>query len=159
MTETIIVIIAAVLVLAAIIRVLHVRFVVVRDDGSEFTDAIAEARADEEYVDAITGTHDFSYERLYRHGDRTAAEMMPTAVLRPLPEEPVLVPALRDESPAVDDYITGRAVQIIRLAEEERTEWHWDTLTGEWQPPTELTQSLDFDNWLRELLEDRQVAA
>ena len=148
MTEGIIIAVAAIITLAAISRVLYVRWHADRAD--EFAAADTARISDYEYADAIT--RDFTYERLYRHSDRHPAEAVPTGVLAPLPPVP--------SQPVVeiDEYLTGRAIRIIRRAEEERLEWHWDTLTGTWQPPGRLTQSLDFDNWLRELLEDRVAA-
>jgi hypothetical protein len=156
MTETILICIVLLLALALGVRLEIRRRSRLEDVGDEFADAMSEAMADDAYVEAITGQQPaFTYERLYRtpRDGGPVRETRPTAVLQPLPEPE---PAAAVE---VDEYLTGRAVRIIRRAEEERLEWHWDTLTGTWQPPAELTHSLDFDDWLRGLLEDREEVA
>jgi len=56
---------------------------------------------------------------------------------------------------AVEDYnsyATGRVVRLVRRYEEERTQWHWDTLTGTWRPAMDLIENLEPGDWFRELL-------
>jgi len=162
--ENFFIILAAVAGLAWIIRLLFVHFVKNRDRGDDFVAAARSAMNDDDFIEAITGEMPaFSYERLYRRSDGPVREVQPTSVLRDLPAYPAGSLTRLYQEPAevepADEYITGKAVRIIRRAEEERLEWHWDTLAGTWQPPAELARSLDFDSWLRVLLEDREEVA
>lgn len=85
----------------------------------------------------------------------------PTSILRPLPD-PMRTRPMSNEELAMalekDDYLTGRTMRILRREREEREGWHWNELLGEWEPGRDLIDSLPYDDWLRELLEDRVAA-
>lgn len=77
--------------------------------------------------------------------------------LAPLPP-----PLTRSERMAMalerSDYLTGRAMRVIRREAEMRAGWHWDELAGTWNAGRDLVESLPWDDWLRELLDDRVAA-
>jgi hypothetical protein len=147
MTEKILVAIAAVFAAMLVFRVAQVA--AIRRHRPRLDDwAVADtAITDEQYVTAITDDkYDFS--QLYRPDDRPRRH----GALRP----PAARTARLEVEP--DSYITGRAVRIIRRAEEERLQWHWDELTGTWNPPGDAVKDLEWDDWLKVLLTE-QVAA
>jgi hypothetical protein len=148
MTEKILIAIVAVFAAMLVFRVAQVT--IIRRHRPRLDDwaAADTAISDEQYVTAITDDK-FDFGQLYRPDDRP---------VRPGALRPAAARTARLEVEP-DSYITGRAVRIIRRAEEERTQWHWDELTGTWNPPGDMVKDLEWDDWLRTLLTESEVAA